>query len=186
MAVTTPSWGPEGRKRRTWDPASSPVAPSPSREVGPSVPSLGVGFLAAQPTGARWPRAPAGARRSGSRGHVWKTFGRAPQDPDTHSRGRKAAADKRLLPARIWDLSCGPQTNSPDSQGWGNRASSRSRTMAEPGMSARKATSEASQGRPGPAAHTCPSVRPHEAHVPRAPVIRPMTNFTARKGLSRP
>lgn len=56
----------------------------PFREAGPLGPSLGFVFLTARLTGARWPRAPAGARLTSSCGHIWKTFGQSSPPPRIH------------------------------------------------------------------------------------------------------
>lgn len=153
-------WRRSQQRKRPARPGAEHPAPLlsslPFREAGPLMPSLGFVFLTARLTGACWPSAPAGARLSGSCGHIWKTFGRAPA-PRAAAAGLKAAADKRLLPA--WAPgSCRPQTNSPDFQGREGRgrrngafsglrppASSRNHIMAEPRMSAQKATSEAAR-----------------------------------------
>lgn len=98
--------GPEGHREGggqqvpgTARPAQSPV--SPFREAGPPVTSLGFVFLTARLTGDCWLRAPARARLSGSCGHIWKMFGRAPA-PCPPVAGLRAAADKRLLLAPAW------------------------------------------------------------------------------------
>lgn len=59
----------------------------PFREAGPLGPSLGFVFLTARLTGARWPRAPAGARLTSSCGHIWKTFGQSSPPPPSTTAG---------------------------------------------------------------------------------------------------
>ena len=79
----------------TWSHTPSlPVALSLVREAGPPEPSLGFVLL----TGDCWQRAPGGAWRAGSCGHIWKRFGRAPGPPAP----QPPAWELQLISARRW------------------------------------------------------------------------------------
>lgn len=157
MAVTTPSWGPEGRKEGENVGLGPRIPPSrslsPVPEVGASAASRGAAFLAAQFAGYRVAAATSG---------------------------------RRLAEPPPRDLSCRPQTNSPDSQGWGNRFSSRSCIRAEPGCGRERPPQRPVRAAPPTPRRTHLLFRaPHEACAPRIPAVTPTTTFTAWTGLSR-